>query len=1154
MPKIHTLFENITRELPNKTAVLFGSKVISYSELNAKANQFARYLLKSGVTSKEFVPIFLDKSIESIIAVLALLKLGAVYTPISLEWPEKTRKLALEDVHCSHIVTHSTLSFVGSSDKLIFFDQFERESESYSKFNLECFFEENDDFFLANITFTSGTTGRPKGVMVTHENLISIYHSWEKIYQLTSEDVHLQMANFAFDVFTGDMIRALCSGGTLVLCPKEILLNPKDLYDLINTSKVTCAEFVPTTLKQLAHFVEHEKLKLDVRLLICGSDSLTMTDIRKIEKACTTKTTVINSYGVTEATIDSTYFVLNSEYKPSLNQLVPIGVPFPHVSIYIMDEQGRPVKEGEPGELYIGGHGVALGYLNQPETTKEKFVTITHSTEIKERVYKTGDIAKFLPGGMISFLGRNHTQVKINGHRIELGAIETVLSDHPKIKSAVVIHSTNSTGKVQLECILALSNRDLFYEDLIKHLKQSLPFYSIPYKFYLVDDIPLTTNFKIDRRALLNKPKQEISPTYVAPRTPIELELRNIWCDILNVDPVISIRQYFCELGGDSLSYAKMLHRVNGKWNLDIPISTKVHNIEELSILIEKQISQKKILLKRTDPRKHKIAIIGGGPSGLSALMQLIKSLNEKNLASDTEILVFEKNSAIGSGLPYSQEEDCFILNLPQEIMSPLQEEKEGFSNWLKKSGLFSPKSKFPPRYFFGNYLKELATQICNDQESTGVVLKYYVRCEVIDIQNAKHDAYNIVTNQGTYSSEYIILCTGHMPCSTYRHLIGVQGYYHNPWELSEYKKIKPNDSVGIIGTRLSAIDCALKLFSSGHKGEVYMLSRTGLLPTVLAKDVPHFQLRYLTLQNFAYITQSGLLPLPLEKLTELFWKEISAAEKKNVDYTSIPKSTEDISPLDWLNQEICSAELGKKTWQQVLFAIYPIIPTIWNHLTFSDKKFFLDHYYGIFLTYLAAFPLENAYKIRERIISGQLKIYGGLQKIESCDWRHSLTLANRVITTHHLFNGTGPGHDPLLMPLYQKMYDSKLIYPDELGGIHVNSQTLQVDGSKNMYAIGELTKGACLATTDYGQVTNQCRRVITGITRSIISKKIEYPTSESRVKNNGYQWQNYFRATFFKKLLTQHTNKKLVLSMVFGAGTIGTTAFVQSHNKSPII
>ena len=490
-----------------------------------------------------------------------------------------------------------------------------------------------------------------------------------------------------------------------------------------------------------------------------------------------------------------------------------------------------------------------------------------------------------------------------------------------------------------------------------------------------------------------------------------------------------------------------------------------------------------------------RIAIVGGGPSGVSVCMQLINKIKSVKLNIKIEIVIFEKNKIIGAGLPYADEEACHIFNLPKNVMEPMPGDTHLFANWLEAIDPNLVKTEFPPRHYFGKYLELMAMRTQKMAKDLGIKITYLTNHEVITIQNTESGVINLQTTRGNYQSNYLILGSGHMPSTTFADLIGNDCYIHNPWDMDVYKQIDPNASVGIIGSRLTAIDTALKLKKMNHQGKLYMVSRSGLLPAVLGKEVPSYTLKYLTMEALDELTQNGRIHLKAADFIELFWKELSEASGEFCDLSVIVQSSKDMAPMAWIEKEISESEKGARRWQQVLFSLYPLTPDIWPMFNFEDQQTFLKEYNSLFITYLAAFPLDNAYKIKNLLASGQLDILGDLNNVLYEHHQYTMHLKDgNTINTKYLFNATGPGYDPTTVPLYKKMLDQQIILKHSFGGIEVKTDTLQVINNngiahENIFAIGEITKGACFLTTDLSRVTAQGSRVVNHIVNQLFSE-----------------------------------------------------------------
>lgn len=588
--KIHHLVERQAKKNPQRIAITYDKQHVSYGELNAKANQFARYLIQYQIKPGSIIPLVSNKSPQLLIAILGILKAGLAYCPINADNPSKYIETVIKEINAPWVITESNLKSPLTLEPTLFvtpLDGLNEQIKHFSKENLDNPISSSD---LAYVIYTSGTTGKPKGGMIAHANLLPTYLSWKEAYELTDTDTHLQMAPVGFDVFAGDWIRALCSGARLVLCPKESLLSPEKLYQLIETEKITCAEFVPAILRQLMNFVQKNHTNLhQFRLLVCGSDQWTMAEYRSVKKLCHPKSRVISSYGLTETTIDSSFYEETpKDFQLDDRALVPIGKPFKHVQMVLLHED-QLIQPGEIGEIYIGGTGVGLGYLNQKELTASKFVFKTMFPGTIEKFYRTGDQGKMLPDGNFLFLGRNHEHVKINGKRVDLPSLETLIVQHPKIKFGLVIPVDKpDTHDVILKCFLQLKDESLTFEEIAEHIKSEYPCYYVPREFYQVDTIPLSANGKVDKRLSSQKISKRLEPKIIAPQDEIQSFLIGLWKNILNVEK-LGINNSFHDLGGTSLLFAAMLTKVNKQFNFTISPSAELETIEDLAACIKQQ-------------------------------------------------------------------------------------------------------------------------------------------------------------------------------------------------------------------------------------------------------------------------------------------------------------------------------------------------------------------------------------------------------------------------------------------------------------------------------------------------------------------------------------------------------------------------------------
>jgi thioester reductase-like protein len=382
----------------------------------------------------------------------------------------------------------------------------------------------------------------------------------------------------------------LCSGGELILCPREVLLEPARLYDLMRREGVDCAEFVPSALRSLAQHLEESGQSLDfMRLLVAGADVWYAGEYRRFRRLCGPQTRLINSYGLTEATIDSAYFESTDLDLPQ-DRPVPIGRPFANTRIHILDHNLQPVPAGVPGELHVGGSGVARGYFKDPELTAKKFISDPFSGRPGERLFRSGDLARYLPDGRIELLGRIDHQVKVRGFRIEPGEIECVLCQHPGVRQAIVVAHGDTPESKRLVAYLTGLDPAPAPQELRAFLKEKLPEYMVPSSFLMLEALPLSPNGKVDRKALPapERPRAELSRSFEPPRSDLEKTLAGIWAEVLQLDQV-GIRDNFFDLGGHSLALVRVMSRVRDALKVEVPLRHffEKPTIAELAGLIE---------------------------------------------------------------------------------------------------------------------------------------------------------------------------------------------------------------------------------------------------------------------------------------------------------------------------------------------------------------------------------------------------------------------------------------------------------------------------------------------------------------------------------------------------------------------------------------
>lgn len=597
---IHQLIEAVAEQKKDAIAVAVpyedgNTDYLTYGQLNRKANQFAHYLRDMGVGPNTLVGVCLDKSPEMIVTLLAVMKAGGAYIPLDPNYPKDRIARVMDQSGAEILITRSSLNLEldDVAQRLVRVDTDREEIERMIDTNPDHLNSPSD---LVYVVYTSGSTGLPKGVMVTHENLASIYKAWESEYRLLTEtSSHLQMANFSFDVFSGDLVRGLCSGSKLVLCRKEILLNIPLLYEIMLREQVDAGEFVPSVIRNMLQFLMASGKKLDfMKLLIVGSDSWTVDEYELLKSYSGPATRVINSYGLSEATIDSTYFEGDISMYES-GTTTPIGRPFSNTSVYILDQFMKPVPVGVPGELYIGGHGVAAGYVNATAEMAERFIGYSLDGGPEIRLYKTGDMAKWDEKGNIHILQRLDNQVKIRGYRIELGEIEKHLLNCAGIKQALVTVKQDRKGEKAI-CAYYITdeNSPVDPRELHGELSEKLPNYMVPAFFIPVSDFPVTPNGKIDVKGLPLPDFAMENTTVDEPQNMYEKKVAEIWAQLLGGSN-IGRQQDFFMMGGNSLHLIELMIRLQDEFKISLTVNQLFKNttVEGMARTIEDIVTGK---------------------------------------------------------------------------------------------------------------------------------------------------------------------------------------------------------------------------------------------------------------------------------------------------------------------------------------------------------------------------------------------------------------------------------------------------------------------------------------------------------------------------------------------------------------------------------
>jgi len=589
----HRLFEAVAERTPDAVAVIAGERSLTYGELDDRADRLAHRLRELGVGPDVVAGIFVGRDPEMVVGALGVLKAGGAFLPLDVIHTRERLRYLLATARAPVALTqaHLAAELEGFGGEVVVLDDaaaFAAASESRPR-------NAASPAHLAYVIFTSGSTGQPKGVMISHDAAVNAYLAWAEAYRLR-QDVrrHLQMASFSFDVFVGDMARALCSGATLIICPRETVLVPAELWELMRRQRIEGAEFVPAVIRGVMRCLEERAEILDVaRVIAVSSDVWYLQEYRELRRLAGPATRAINSYGVTEVTVDSTYFEGDVAALPG-DAHVPIGRPFSGTRIRLLDVNLRAVPSGVPAELCLGGLGLARGYLGQPALTAEKLVPDPLGDAPGERLYRSGDLARYLADGNVAFLGRIDTQVKIRGFRIEPAGIEVLLGEHPAVRDAVVVARHDGPGDPRLVAYLVVGDSSPpTGGELRRYLRERLPDYMVPSAFMVLEALPLTSNGKVDRLRLPapDHGRPELEGEIEAPSTPIEEALAEIFRALTGIEQV-GVNDSFFELGGHSLLATQAVSRIRETFEIEVLLRAFFESptIAELGLTIEERL------------------------------------------------------------------------------------------------------------------------------------------------------------------------------------------------------------------------------------------------------------------------------------------------------------------------------------------------------------------------------------------------------------------------------------------------------------------------------------------------------------------------------------------------------------------------------------
>ncbi|MGN6712418.1 non-ribosomal peptide synthetase [Anaerocolumna jejuensis] len=607
---IHEYFAEVAKDNPHLHCIEYEDRIFTYEEINRRANKLARYIKNIGAGPEQIIGLYLERTPEMIISILAVFKAGAAYAPISTAYPKDRLEYLINDAGLQVILTSSNLERglsklnTKAPVTFVYLDKEKEDIDRESEEEVPCLNERNN---LAYVIFTSGSTGRPKGVMIEHGGITNMVLEQINAFNINKNDRVLQYASIAFDASVSEIFTALLAGAALVLLPNKGLYLGEDLYQVLRKKKITVVTLTPSVLNTLP-----PKELPALKTLVSAGEACT----KKLIDYWSSKLNFINAYGPTECTVCASMNICSSA-----DEGVSLGKPIANTAFYLLDKQLCPVPAGETGELCIAGVGLARGYLNLTSLTEESFCRNPFMDGISERLYRTGDICRRGSKDSFEWVGREDNQVKIAGLRIDLDELIQVLREYPGILDAVITIVDDSFKNKQVYAyIITDSSQKLSIKEIKAYVRAKLPAYMVPSRFMFISEIPVLESGKLDKNSLpsMEDVRPDIDAAYAEPRSQMEAAIAQIWCEILKIDRV-GIYDNFFDLGGQSLMATQIVSRIRSTLGMEIPL----HVLFEAASTVE----QTAAAIERYQLEQYE-------PEELEQLLSELEGLSEEELAA----------------------------------------------------------------------------------------------------------------------------------------------------------------------------------------------------------------------------------------------------------------------------------------------------------------------------------------------------------------------------------------------------------------------------------------------------------------------------------------------------------------------------------------